>query len=135
MSNIQLRESLLVQADEAFLQLVDQIDDLLDAAQFYVDRYPVVDRSSALKMAQLNVAIIDLGSLPKQLANEIERWKKGQERVLSPLGVETQLLNELYSTIEAAMLFFIRENIDLPRFTLSLVKRAHAELLRCNRLL
>lgn len=135
MGNIQLRESLLAKADAAFLQLVVQIDYLLDASQFYIDRYPPVDRSSGLKLEQLNVAIVDLGALPKQLAIEIERWKKGQERVLSPLGVETQVLNELYATIEAAMLFFIREDIDLSRFTLSLVKQYHAELLRCNRLL
>ena len=135
MNNISLRESLLVQAEVAFTVITTHIDGLLDAAQFFSDRYPIVTPSDRVKSGELLCAVKDLGSLPKSLAAEIERWKKDEERVLSKLGVEIQLLNELYLTMEAAMLFFLRENIDLPSFSLKDVKQSYFELLRCNRLL
>lgn len=135
MSNTELRENLIAQADSAFLTLVIQIDALLDSAKFYVDNFPVITPSDVLKSDNLNTAVHDLGSLPRSIVAEIERWKKEEDRVLSKYGVETQLLNELYSTIEVTMLFFIRENVDLNHFSLSAVKQAYHELLRCNRLL
>jgi len=135
MNNTQLRDSLLIQADTAFYALADQVDDLLDSAKFYADQYPPKSPSDKLKTEQLNIAIKEMGQLLKSIALEIERWKKEEERVLSKLGVELQFINELKATMEALMLFFIREDIPLARFSLALVTQSHAELLRCNRLL
>lgn len=135
MNNIELRESLLTQADTAFFQLAGQINELFDAAQFYIDRYAVITASDKIKATGLNSAIEAMGRLPDALAGEIERWKKGEDRVLSRLGVELEILNELYATVEATMLFLIREDICLERFSLGSVKQAYHELLRCNRLL
>jgi hypothetical protein len=135
MSNLRVREELIEQANVAFLELTGQVEDLLDAAMFYVERYPVTSQSLALKMGELCIVISDLGALPGQLASEIARWRKGEERVLSRLGVETQLLNELYSTMEVTALFFIRENIELPKFSLSVAESAYRTLIDCNKLL
>jgi hypothetical protein len=134
MSNIEFRDSLLAQADGAFLFLVEGIDDLLNAAQFYAERYPTMTRSDEIKMANLNIATRDLGTLPRAIGGEIQGWKRDDERMLSKIGVETQLLNELYITIEVMMEFFISEGIDL-KFSLPQVKQAYHELVRCNRLL
>ena len=135
MNNTTLHNSLIAQADGAFLKLASQVNDLLDAAQFFGDRYPVITQSDRIKSSQLGAAIKDLGVLLRSIGAEVERWKKEEDRVLSKLGVEMELLNELYVTIEATLLFFIREDIHLDRFSLGEAKQAYYELLRCNRLL
>lgn len=134
MSNIALRDTLLSQADSAFLSLVEQINDLLNAAEFYAERYPIMSKSDELKMKDLQVAVKDLGRLPSKLGCEIENWKRDEERLISKKGVEVDLLGELYITMDATMAFFIREGIDM-NYTLSQVKQAYHELIRCNRLL
>lgn len=132
MNNTQLRDNLIVQADAAFLHLADQVDDLLDAANFYIQRYP---EAPHLKTADLNMAVADMARLLRLLSHEIEAWKRGADRVVSKFGVETEILNELRVTMEVTMLFFIREDIELPGFRLATVEKAHVELVRCNRLL
>lgn len=131
----QLRDNLIIQADASFMVLAEQVNDLLDASQKYVENTTLRTCSDIIKSEQLNLAIRDLGHLVKQLSLEIERWKKEEERVLSKLGVELQFLNELYATIEATMSFLIQENINLSHFNLGATKQAHSELIRCNKLL
>jgi hypothetical protein len=135
MDNTRLRESLIAQADVAFIKLAEQVDDLLDAAQFYCDLYPAITKSDRIKSDGLNLAISEMAQLLRQISLEIERWKREDDRILSRLGVETQYLNELKATMEATMLFFIRQDIPLKNFTLGVVNQAHTELVRCNRLL
>jgi len=133
--NTQLRENLIAQADASFMVMVEQVDRLLDGAQTFTDTNPLRTRSDRIKADQLNIAVRDLGALMKSIGAEIERWKKEEDRVLSKLGVELQLLNELYSTVEATMLFLIREDTYFSDFLLGAVKQAHTELIRCNKLL
>jgi hypothetical protein len=132
MNNTQLRDSLIYQADAAFLRLADQVDALLDAANFFVQRYPDAPRH---KTDDLNMAVADMAQLLRLLSHEVEAWKRGTDRVVSKFGVETEILNELRVTMEVSMLFFIREEIELPRFNLANMEKAHVELVRCNRLL
>ena len=135
MNNTTLRDGLITQADGAFMKLAKHINDLLDAADFYCKRYPVVTVSDQMKAKDLSCAVKDLALLLNAVAGEVGRWKKEEDRVISKMGVEIDYLNELYATIEASLLFFLRENIYLENFSLSEVKQAHAELTRCNRLL
>ena len=135
MNNTELRESLLSQADSAFFQLVEQVNLLLDRTEFYINRRPAFSASDKLKLAQLSIAIASLGKLPDQLAREVERWKKDEDRVISVMGIELEVLNELFATCEATMLFLIRADVPLQGFSLNTVRQAHNELLRCNRLL
>jgi len=133
--NTQLRENLISQADASFMVLAEHVNDLLDSAQYFSDSNPHRSKSDRVKLEGLNTAVKDLGQLIKQLSSEIERWKKEEDRVLSKLGVELQFLNELYATIEATMLFLIREDVRLNNFSLGAVKQAYTELIRCNKLL
>ena len=130
MNNTHLRDSLITQADAAFFALAEQVNQLLDAVQWYDNSHPTQTKSDRLKSDYLSIAVKDMSQLLKQIAHEIERWKREEDAVLSKLGVELQYLNELKSTIEATMLFLIREDAPLNDFTL-----AHVELVRCNRLL
>lgn len=133
--NTQLRDSLISQADTAFLTLAEQINELLDATQFYSDLHPVKTQSDMMKTEALQGAVKDMAKLLKLLALEIERWKKEEERILSKMGVELQYLNELKATIEAVMLFLEREGIPLPQFEIGLINQSYTELIRCNSLL
>ena len=135
MQHADLRFNLVHQADRAFLSLAAQSNVLLDAAGVWLTRNPNINKLNKTKASELKSAVFDLGSIPKMLASEITRWKKGEDRVLSRMGVEQNLLNELYANMEALMWFYTREEIDIPEFNLDLVKASHAELLRCNRLL
>lgn len=135
MNNTQLRDSLITQADGAFLALAGQVNYLLDSVQWYDDTHPVKTKSDRMKSVYLSLAVKDMSQLLKQIAHEIDRWKKEEAPVLSKLGVELQYLNELKATIEATMLFLIREDMALDNFVLAVVNQSHVELIRCNRLL
>lgn len=132
----QLRDSLIIQADAAFLSLASNVDILLDLTEFFAEHQVNPHTlSGTIKTAQLKVAVKELGPLLKRVGSEIESWNNNEERLQSRLGVELQLLNELYITIEALALFFIRENIGLRNFSLDTVRQSYHELIRCNRLL
>lgn len=137
--NSQLKESLISTGDQAFIALTQQIQHLLDLIDFYVVRYPVDDSKKcdglALKHEELMEAVNILGSLPYRLADEIRRWKHEEPRILSRLGVEIELLNEIWCTMEALFLFFTRQDIDVHPYNRSKAERAFAELVRSNRLL
>lgn len=134
--------NLIVQADSAMLTMLKQVNILLEAAQVYAARNPAIGadvwtipKTDKMKHRELNSAVFDLSSIPKMLVGEIFRWKKNEKRVLSRMNTETFLLNELYANMESMLWFYTREGIDLPGFSLDLVKASHSELLRCNRLL
>lgn len=133
--NTQLRESLICQADAAFLTITDQANDLLDAVKFYMDSTPSMSRSDLIKSDELVIVVKDIARLIKQAGLEIERWKREEERIVSRIGFEIQCLNELYVTMEVLMLFLERESIPLTCFSMGLVSQSHSDLLRCNSLL
>lgn len=131
--NTELRYSLVHQADSAFLSLTGQANLLLDAAQTYLKRsFTLLEE---FKHRELKSAVSEIGSLTKMLGGEVARWKKGEPRVLSKMGVEVHVLNEVFVNIESLMLFYTRENVEVPGFSLDLVRTTHSDLLRCNRLL
>lgn len=135
-SSTQFRVALLEQATTACTVLTRQTDILLELVDFYVKsrRGPFVPADN-VKTKELLQAVDDMGSLPNQLALTVVKWKQYEEPALSKLGVELYILNELLVTLEVTMLFFIRENVNLGEFSFSDVKRAHADLVRCNKLL
>ena len=139
MKNTALKDSLIAQGYEAFSSLTQQIHHLLDLVDFYFVRWPATGDAAhdgrALKHEQLKLAVNTLGSLPYQLVEVLRRWKHDEPRVLSRLGVEIQLLNELWCTIEALTLFFIREGLSLDPFNRSKAERAFDDLIQSNKLL
>lgn len=139
MKNVDLKNSLLAEGDQAFLALTQQIHHLLDLIDFYMTRWPVTDDragdSIAFKHEQLKLAINTLGSTPYQLAEVIRRWKHGEPRVLSKLGVELGLLNEIWMTMEVTMLFFIQADLSLDPYNRSKAEKAYKDLVQVNKLL
>jgi hypothetical protein len=134
MNNIELRDNLLSQAESAFFEMIKLGDNLLDAAQVYFAQHATITKSDKIKEKNLEIAARDIGSLLKQLASEIERWKR-KDRLLSKNGVEHEIINELRVTMEATFMFLTNNNINLSRFTLVALNKAHADLIRSNRLL
>lgn len=139
MNNTTLKASLLTTGDEAFLSLMQQIQHLLDLIDFYMVRWPVnlaeKNDGLALKHEDLKLAVNTLGTLPYQLADQLRRWKHDEPRVLSRLGIELELLNEIWSTIDALTLFFIRADLDLHPFNRQKAEIAFNHLVRVNRIL
>lgn len=133
--NLELRDTLVHQADAAFLQLTEQANVLLDAAHVYLSRNPSFEEQYMFKPRELKSAVSEIGTLTKMLAAEIARWKKGEARMLSRMGVELNILDELYANMESMLWFYTRETIEVPGFSLDLVRASHSDLLRCNRLL
>ena len=130
-----LRNSLITQAEKAMLNMLTEVNILLEAASLYGTRNPAVSKSIELKHKELRESVKDLGSVPRMLVDEINRWKKGEARVLGRPGVETFLLADLHASMDAMYWFFLRENIDVSAYSIDNVSRSYYELVRCNRLL
>lgn len=130
-----LHSTLCNQAEAAMLTMLSQVNILLEAAQLYSTRNPAVSPAVRMKHKELKQSVADLGSIPRMLVDEINRWKKGEDRVLGRPGVETFLLADLHASMDAMYWFFQRENIDVSTYAYDLVKACHYELIRCNRLL
>ncbi len=134
--NAQLKESLIATGDEAFLVLTNQIQNMLDLIDFYMHRYQPTGEARhdglAFKHEQLKLMVNTLGSLPYQLADVLRRWKHNEPRVLSRLGVELELINEIWATMEVTMIFFIQHDMDLDPYNRSKAEKAINELRRVN---
>jgi hypothetical protein len=128
-----IKRSLLAQADKAFHNLVVQIDALLDSSTCYISLTEA--EPNVLKHRELASAIESLGVAVQLIGVEVTRWKRGDDRVLSRLGVEQNVLNELYANAEPLLWFLTREEVDVPGFSLDVLRASYSELLRCNRLL
>lgn len=130
-----IRGALIGQAEKAFHNLIVQVNILLDSTSTYVNRGPAVSVMDKMKHRELASAVEELGTTTKMIGGEVTRWKRAEERVLSRIGVEQNLLNELYANAEPLLWFLIREEVEVTGFSLDLLKSSYSELLRCNRLL
>lgn len=135
MNNIQLRDSLVKQAEAALIVMATQASDLLDTADFFIERYPPMTMSDKMRIDELNIAVKDTAVLFRQLQHRVVAWKKEEEILISRQGFEMAVLIELKVTLEAMMMFFIMENIELNVFSLSVLNQAYSDLVRCNKLL
>jgi len=139
MKNAQLKESLVLTAETSFMALTQQIEHLLDLIDFYMRRWPVTDSAKhdglAHKHEQLKLMINTLGTLPYQVADQIRRWKHDEPRILSRLGIELELLNEIWITMECTMTFFIKHDMSIDPYNRTKAEKAFQELIRTNKLL
>lgn len=131
----QVRASMVEQAEDSYLTLMHHLELLLDATEFYLERYPITDASSRVKSLQLGETIGLLGQLPRPIAEAIQNWKLDQPSTLTALGLELTVLNELWCNVEALVYFFISEKIDLQPFSYGEAQAAHLMLLRISRVL
>lgn len=130
-----LRETLIQQAEYAFLRLMGQVDALFDLTGFYLDRYPPDGVTEELKARELKVTVDNIAAHAAQLGEVLKRWKHDEERVLSRMGTELSVLNELWANIQALVYFLVSHNIDSDAFDLDEAVLSFGVLVKCNRLL
>jgi hypothetical protein len=135
MLDVHTRLNLIRKAAEAALVLDQQLNVLLDAYDFYVQRYEAVTPSEELELADLQVSIKELGSLPRAVAVRLDQWRKDQEPALSADGFEISVLNEFNLHMNAVATFLHRKHIDLEAFVARLVGEAFMQLRDSNRLI
>ena len=116
MNELQHKETLIAGAAGAFVTLAEHLQYLFDTIEFFMSRYPPDTLSLQNKHSQLQDALKTLGGLPIQLADVLRRWRHDELRVLSRMGVELELINEISVTITAVQMFFLRESIDTSPF-------------------
>lgn len=133
MKSQQTPETLIIKADRSFLVLAEQIHHALALVEFYAERYPNISDSLNIKHNDLKSVVKTLGSLPVYLAEVIKRWKTNQPRVLSIIGVEIEILNELVSTLNALEKFLDREGISKDSLDFNKTFEAYKDLASVNR--
>jgi len=126
---------MLVQARDAALVLGQSLNVLLDLYDFYTERYPAETQSQRFELEDLQVSILELGTLPKQVAEALHAWTRGDETMLSREGFELHVLNEFNVHMNAVSTFMFRKHIDLSEFDARAVGDAFFTLRTTNRLL
>lgn len=130
-----LRDTLIHQSEGAFITLMEQVDVLFDLTGFYLDRYPADNPSSFIKAKELKKTVDNIATTSAQLGDVIKKWKHGEERVLSMVGTELSILNELWANVHALLYFMVSHDISLDDFNPVLAASSFQALVKCNRLL
>lgn len=130
-----LRENLINQAFKAYWDLCKNRDEIFKVVDFFIERYPPITEADNTRIGSLNEAAGFLRTLPYTLYGVIDCWKKHQPQILSKIGIELTVLNELAANFYILHQFFIVRDISLDDFMLTEVTRAYTDLIRCNRLL
>lgn len=110
------RDNLITQAADAALVFNRQLNILLDAYDFYVQRYPAETKSDQLQLKDVQVSIRELGSLPHSIANRLDAWKKSEIPTISAEGFDEHILCEFALHIQSLALFMSRKQIDTEPF-------------------
>lgn len=130
MQNSQLKDTTIRNAEEFCLVLFDQTFKLLKA----IEAAAQLPKNVSIK-PMLDEAIKPLRSLPYQLSDVVIKWKSGRPQVLSKLGIEVEVLNELMVNLTACFLFFLSRDMDIGEYIQNQALTAYKELLLCNKLL
>ena len=133
--NVQQRVSLITSAETLFLSLAQQVNHLIDVIHFFMARYPDESISLAHKHEWLNQSLSILAGRMRELGDVIWAWKDNSPRLITRLGAEINILNELYIAVDTTAAFFIREGIDLHPFNPHKFGLAWGNLVAINRAL
>ena len=128
-----LRTSLITECGNAALVLGTQLSILLDAYDFYTQRYPAENLKDEFELEDLQVSISALGSLPHQVGVTLNAWKTSEEPPLSSIGFELHVLNEFALHMVAVQRFMQRKKIDMDAFYPLVVNQSFAILRASNR--
>lgn len=135
MKNEAIREELIGQAETCFIALMTQLDVLFDIAGIYLDLYPNETPSIRFKNLELKKTVDNIAETSRQLADTIKKLKHGEPRLLSRLGTEIHVLNELWANVQALVYFLVSHEISLDGFDAELAAEAFHQLVKCNQLL
>jgi hypothetical protein len=114
---------------------MEQLDNLFGHVSFYLERYPQVTRSDALRTLDLNFCVKQLGELPTELAKVLTAWKQGVESPYPKIYVEEEILIELWSNLQALIYFLTRAGIALDTIDGDAMTKYFYVIGRCNRVL
>lgn len=134
-SNFDFREQLAEQAQSAFIVLSDQINNIFDLVQFYIDRFPMITPGDYITTRELNETVNYIGEIFPKLAAVLQNWKLGVVSLTDRYQVETELLNELWVNSQVLLNFLSGQEIDTSQFDQQKAISAFYTLVRCNRLL
>lgn len=129
------RENVIAQAMWASKRLADQFDLLMDAFDFFQQRYPPVTDSDRFRLRDVAVSLEALGSLPRILAMELIAWKTESDQTFSVKGLEIHVLNEIHIHLSAMYKFIKDAGIEMEGFSLLEVDRQLSTLKVANRLI
>lgn len=122
-------KKLLARALDSAVLLDQQLNLLLDAYDFYSDRYGV---SHPVQMKDLQVSIKALGTIPHMVALNLVAWRVGMVPDLSREGFELNVLNELAIHMTTLYRAVKAEKIDLGIFSVQLVSDCLRDLKIAN---
>lgn len=131
----QTQNTLIKMAAEAAIELDKQLTILLDAYDFYVQRYHADTPSATLEFNDLQDTISQIAVLPQFITLRLEQWHKCQETTQSCIGFEMNVLNEMALHIYALASFMIKKGIDLEGFDSELISEALSTFRRVNKTL
>jgi len=129
-----LRNSLIHKAAAGLLVIGYQLKELLDAYDFFAERYPPESLSDEMVLRDLEISIIALGYLPHQVAATVTAWQKNEEQELSVMGFEVNVLNELAVHLHTISSFMTTRDVKIDYKPL-LINEAFTALRVANRLI
>ena len=129
------RDLLITQAGDIALLFNRQLNLLLDAYDFFVQRFPADTPSQQLELKDVQVSLHALGSLPHAIAVRLDAWKKRIQPTISTEGFEIHIINEFALHVHSLALFMVRKEIDVEPFDPVVFGDAVKTLRDTNRLL
>jgi hypothetical protein len=122
-------KQLLARSLDSAVQLDQQLNLLLDAYDFFLERY---GESRQVTLADLQTSLKELSTLPKIIALHITSWRVGMLPDISSIGFELNVLNEIMLHMNSMHRAFGAVGIDMGAFSPSLVKDCMNDLKLAN---
>ncbi len=130
-----LRVELIFQAEKAYLDLLAQIDYLLDATAFYVERFPVASDSDEFVHREIAHTVDMLTAAVSTLGRSIVDFKLDQPRKITKANLQLEVMNEVWAGSQALLYFLVSHHICLERFNLEAAAAAFKKLCASNKAL
>lgn len=106
------RDTHVQQAIESALVLNHHLTLLLDHYDFYLQRFNGRDRD----FDDVQVSIIELGSLPVSIALQLDAWKENRQPLMRREEFDELVLSEFALHMYSLAMFLVRKKIDLDPF-------------------
>ena len=128
-----LRVELILQAEKAYLDLLTQVDYLLDATAFYVERYPIASDSDEFIHHEIASTVNLLAASIKILGQSIVDLKLDQPRKIAKANLQLEVMNEVWAGSQALLYFLISNHICVEKYNLEMAADAFKRLCSSNR--
>lgn len=120
-------------AEDAYLDLMKQVDYLFDAVQEYLNKRPIhKDRAEIIRLRDISETVLLLGNLPGELGRSINEWKIVRNNNRSSISLEIEVLNEIWANVICLLMFLMNHQVDMQLFDLRKAQFAIDEIKRAN---